>query len=67
MSKDHIIDIIVLVVATASAMVLGATIMYSYLNWGDLWKNLKQHLVDTWPLYVYASAFVIGALRVWLP
>lgn len=32
MSKDHIIDIVVLVVATASAMVLGATIMYSYLN-----------------------------------
>lgn len=32
MSKDHIIDIVVLVVATASSMVLGATIMYSYLN-----------------------------------
>ena len=32
MSKDHIIDIIVLVVTIASAMVLGATIMYSYLN-----------------------------------
>ncbi|UEP19688.1 DNA primase/helicase [Klebsiella phage vB_KpnP-VAC71] len=30
-------------------------------------ENLKQHLVDTWPLYVYASAFIIGALRVWLP
>ena len=32
MSKDRIIDIVVLVVATASAMVLGATLMYSYLN-----------------------------------
>lgn len=32
MNKDHIIDIVVLVVATASAMVLGATLMYSYLN-----------------------------------
>lgn len=32
MSKDHIIDITILVVATASAMVLGATIVYSYLN-----------------------------------
>lgn len=32
MSKDHIIDSIILVVATASAMILGATIMYSYLS-----------------------------------
>lgn len=32
MSKDYIIDIIVLVAVTTSAMVLGATIMYSYLN-----------------------------------
>lgn len=32
MSKEHIIDIAVLIVTILSAMVLGATIMYSYLN-----------------------------------
>jgi hypothetical protein len=32
MSKEHIIDIAVLIVTIMSAMVLGATLMYSYLN-----------------------------------
>lgn len=32
MSKGHIIDIAVLIVTILSAMVLGATLMYSYLN-----------------------------------
>lgn len=32
MSKEHIIDIAVLIVTILSAMVLGATLMYSYLN-----------------------------------
>ena len=32
MSKEHIIDIAVLIVTILSAMVLGATLMYYYLN-----------------------------------
>ncbi|WKV22775.1 hypothetical protein [Klebsiella phage HZJ31] len=32
MSKEHIIDITVVIVTILSAMVLGATLMYSYLN-----------------------------------
>lgn len=32
MSKEHIIDIAVLIMTILSAMVLGATLMYSYLN-----------------------------------
>lgn len=32
MSKEHIIDITVVIVTIMSAMVLGATLMYSYLN-----------------------------------
>lgn len=32
MSKERIIDIAVLIVTILSAMVLGATLMYSYLN-----------------------------------
>lgn len=32
MSKEHIINIAALIVTILSAMVLGATLMYSYLN-----------------------------------
>lgn len=32
MSKEHIIDIAVPIVTILSAMVLGSTLMYSYLN-----------------------------------
>lgn len=32
MRKEHIIDIAVLIVTILSAMVLGASLMYSYLN-----------------------------------
>lgn len=32
MRKEHITDIAVLIVTILSAMVLGATLMYSYLN-----------------------------------
>lgn len=30
-------------------------------------SKFKEHFADSWPLYVYASAFIIGALRVLLP
>lgn len=26
-------------------------------------NKFKQHFADTWPLYAYASCFVIGGLR----